>query len=141
MTIGSPQLAMYSLALTILNSRFAKRRLDEVFAVPPHSPPELRLMIDGLKDKIFKTLKISQQQPFELGNLVDVQGIKLELRWWTTIQETLAQNARWFTASLATQAAWAIIAFSFTWVDAFGSEEVSILDIILALILGWKNKN
>ncbi|PVF92989.1 hypothetical protein CPB86DRAFT_829638 [Serendipita vermifera] len=154
LTIGSPQLAMYSLALTILNSRYAKRRLDDIFSQHPH--PQRQLMLNDLKKKIFQTLRFSQQQPFEFGELRphpptldDTRKTADELLWWTAVQETLARRERWFTASLATQAAWAIIAFSFTWVDAFGSEKIGTnitafgLAIalcwswILVLVLGW----
>jgi hypothetical protein len=130
LTIGSPQLAMYSLSLTILNSRYAKRRLNFVFS--QYSQPQRQLLLNDLKKRVFQTLRVSQQQPFQLGNLNqhppdldDVAKTAEELLWWTTVQETLYRRERWFTASLATQAAWVVIAFSFTWVDAFGSEKVS----------------
>ncbi|PVF92990.1 hypothetical protein CPB86DRAFT_801601 [Serendipita vermifera] len=144
LTVGSPQLAMYSLAMTILNSRYVKRRLDEVFS--HRSKPQLQLMLDDLKMRIFKTLRVSQQQPFELGRLEahssdldDDSKTELELRWWSMVDETLEWRQRRFTASLATQAGWAIVAFSFTWVDAFGSEKIgnNVTAFGLAIALCW----
>lgn len=128
LTIASPQLAMYSIGLTILNSRYAKRRLDEVFVIPNDVRIGRANLMD-LKKRIFKTMRISQQQPFELGDLWQVQRAEEELQWWRALQERLEQSGRLFTASLATQIALAIVAFAFTWVDAFGSEEVSRLSI------------
>lgn len=125
---------MYSLAMTILNSRYVKRRLDEIFV--PGFKAQRQLMLDDLKIRIFKTLRVSQQQPFELHNLNphasdldDDSKTELELRWWSIVEETLEWRQRRFTASLATQAGWAIVAFSFTWVDAFGSEKVSLFKV------------
>jgi hypothetical protein len=129
LTIASPQLAMYSIGLTILNSRYAKRRLDEVFVIP-NEVEVGRATLTDLKQRIFKTLRISQQQPFDLGDLWTVQTAEKELQWWRAVQERLQQSGRLFTASLATQIALAIVAFAFTWVDAFGSEEVSDQDSI-----------
>ncbi|PVF92987.1 hypothetical protein CPB86DRAFT_716343 [Serendipita vermifera] len=150
LTVGSPQLAMYSLALTILNSRHAKQRLDQIFS-RDRDPvtPEHRVMHDmlnNLKDRVFQTLRVSQQQSFELGdlrphppNLDDFAKTREELLWWTTVQESLSRRNRRFTASLATQAAWVIIAFSFTWVDAFGSEKIgtNVTAFGLAIALCW----
>ncbi|PVF92988.1 hypothetical protein CPB86DRAFT_877490 [Serendipita vermifera] len=157
LTVGSRQLAMYSLALTILSSRYAKQRLDHAFSqYPEPATLEHLLVLRNLKKEVFQTLRVSQQQPFELGDLrpyppdlSDFTKTKAELLWWTTVQKTLARSRRFFTASLATQAAWVIIAFSFTWVDAFGSEKIGTngtafgLAIalcwswVLVLVLGW----
>jgi hypothetical protein len=130
LTVGSPLLAMYSLTLTILNSRYLKRRLDEAFP-GEEALPEDNIKLRDLKKNMFKTLKLSQQEPFQLGSLdaypPELNGGKLkdeELNWWDEAQKAISSKERWFTASLATQAVSVIIAFSFTWVDAFGSEHV-----------------
>jgi hypothetical protein len=124
LTIGSPMFAMYSLTLTILNSRYLKQRLDEAF-----SGDSIRLR--DLKKNMFHTLKLSQQEPFQLGSLdaypPELDGGRLkdvERHWWDEAQKATEGRERSFTASLATQAVTAIIAFAFTWVDAFGSEHV-----------------
>ncbi|KAG8820240.1 hypothetical protein FRC17_010214, partial [Serendipita sp. 399] len=112
LSVSSPPLAMYSLSLTILNSRYVKRRLDELFLL--HPDPRRQHMLEDLKTRIFQSLRFSQQQAFELGSLGahhpaldDVQKIGFELQWWKALQETLTANARSLTASLATQSAWA----------------------------------
>jgi hypothetical protein len=127
LTVGAPQLAYYSLALTILNSRHIRHRLDRAFAqVRFQSSSPRALMIQELKTRIFKALKMSHQQPFEIDDRLSVpQPFEQELNWWSCLQETLSKSEATFRASLATQMAWAIIAFAFTWVDAFGSENVS----------------
>jgi hypothetical protein len=124
LTIGSPLLAMYSLTLTILNSRYLKQRLDEAF-----SGDSIRLR--DLKKNMLRTLKLSQQEPFQLGSLnaypPELKGGRLkdvERHWWDEARKATESRERSFTASLATQALTAIIAFSFTWVDAFGPENV-----------------
>jgi hypothetical protein len=131
LTIASPQLATYSLVLTILNSRYAKRRLDSLFSQYPHS--KRQLLLKELKEQIFQTLRVSQQQPFELGDLRayppnrdEVEKTNDELQWWTAVQETLTRSKRLFTASLTAQSTWVIISFSFTWVNAFGPKEVRL---------------
>ncbi|KAG8820238.1 hypothetical protein FRC17_010212 [Serendipita sp. 399] len=154
LTVGSPPLAMYSLALTIFNSRYARRQLDGLFL--RYQDPQRQLILDDLKLRVFQSLRVSQQEPFELGNLGpydlrwdNTEKAELELRWWKTLHETLSSKARSFTASLATQAAWAFVAFSFTWVDALGSEKIGTnvtaygLAIslcwswVMVLVLGW----
>ncbi|KAG9055191.1 hypothetical protein FS842_002884 [Serendipita sp. 407] len=129
LTISCPQLATYSLSLSILNSRHVKRRLDELFS--RHPDARRQLVLDDLKERVFQTLRLSQQQPFELDNLGahdpgldDAGKAELELRYWKVLQETLKVKLRSFTASLATQFTWALVAFSFTWMDAFGSEKI-----------------
>jgi hypothetical protein len=124
LTVGSPLLAMYSLTLTILNSRYLKQRLDEAFS-------EDSIRLRDLKKNMFRTLKLSQQEPFQLGSLdaypPELKGGRLkdvERHWWDEARKATESRERSFTASLATQAITAIIAFSFTWVDAFGSENV-----------------
>ncbi|KAG8756949.1 hypothetical protein FRC14_002517 [Serendipita sp. 396] len=129
LTISCPQLATYSLSLSILNSRHVKRRLDELFS--RHPDARRQLVLDDLKERVFQTLRLSQQQPFEPDNLGahepgldDAGKAELELRYWKVLQETLKVKSRSFTASLATQFTWALVAFSFTWMDAFGSEKI-----------------
>ncbi|KAG8822078.1 hypothetical protein FRC17_009656 [Serendipita sp. 399] len=124
LTVGSPQLAMYSLALTILNSRYVKKLLD---TLPTPKEDEERLQLNELKESIFQAFRFSQQEPFALAtydaaSVVDLATLR---SWWRSVRHCLARNSRWFTASLATQAAWAIIAFGFTWVDAFGSPKLT----------------
>jgi hypothetical protein len=115
---------MYSLTLTILNSRYLKRRLDDAF-------PGSSIRLVDLKKTIFHTFKNSQQEPFQLGSLdaypAGLTGRKLqdgERLWWKEAQKAISSRERWFTASLATQAVVVIVAFAFTLVDAFGSEHV-----------------
>ncbi|KAG8867435.1 hypothetical protein FRC20_005753 [Serendipita sp. 405] len=59
--------------------------------------------------------------------------------WWRSVHQSLVKSSRWFTASLATQAAWAIIAFAFTWIDAFGSSKIGtkVTAHGLAIALCW----
>jgi hypothetical protein len=124
-SVGAPPLATYSLVLMLLNSRATKRRLDFVFSRLMSNFLEYRPFLEKLNEKIYWTLRMSQQEPFELGNLRHPVPLTIEMQWWTAVYDTLSRRKRWFSASLATQAAWAIIAFGFTWVDAFGSEKVS----------------
>jgi hypothetical protein len=59
LTVGSPQLATYSLAMTILNSCYAKRRLDETFSRGFKS--QSQELLEDLKIRIIKTLRMSRQ--------------------------------------------------------------------------------
>lgn len=139
LTTGSPLLAMYSLTLTILNSRYLKQCLDEAF-------PGESVRLGALKKNILRILKISQQEPFQLENLDaypnEAEGGRLkdvERHWWHEAQIAVANKERRFTASLAAQAVSVIIAFSFTWVDAFGSEHIgtTVTAFGLATALCW----
>ncbi|KAG8851165.1 hypothetical protein FRB91_008359, partial [Serendipita sp. 411] len=138
LTVGSPPLAMYSLALTLLNSRYAKQLLDEL---PVPKDPEENLQFTEFKASVFQTLKVSQQEPFGVAarTATSSEDFAIVRSWWRSVHHSLKKSARWFTASLATQAAWAIIAFAFTWVDAFGSSKIGtkVTAYGLAIALCW----
>ncbi|KAG8762434.1 hypothetical protein FRC15_008510, partial [Serendipita sp. 397] len=140
LTVGSPPLAMYSLALTLLNSRYVKRLLD---SLPIPKDGDERLQFDELKVTLLQALRVSQQEPFAIAirSADSLGGVDLAIvrAWWRSLRESLMKSARWFTASLATQAAWAIIAFAFTWVDAFGSSKIgtNVTAFGLAIALCW----
>ncbi|KAG8768368.1 hypothetical protein FS842_004424 [Serendipita sp. 407] len=131
---------MYSLALTLLNSRYAKQLLD---SLPIPKNIDEQLQFDELRTAVFQALRISQQEPFAVAiRSADSPGgldLAIVRAWWRSVRESLVKSARWFTASLATQAAWAIIAFAFTWVDAFGPSKVgtNITAFGLAISLCW----
>ncbi|KAG8822077.1 hypothetical protein FRC17_009655, partial [Serendipita sp. 399] len=129
---------MHSLALTILNSRYAKRLLD---SLPMPKDYDGQVQLNELKASLFQTFRFSQQEPFGLAirdaaSLTDLTTVR---SWWRRVHQSVNKSARWCTASLATQAAWAIIAFGFTWVDAFGSAKIgtSVTTSGLAVALGW----
>ncbi|PVG00044.1 hypothetical protein CPB86DRAFT_783180 [Serendipita vermifera] len=140
-TVGAPQLSIYSLILTIFNSRHIRRQLDRAFAQVRFQPSSPRAyMIQELKTRIFKSFKMSHQQPFEVDDRLGVpQSIEQEINWWTCLQKTLSDNEAMFRASLAAQMAWAILAFAFTWVDAFGSENIgtNVTAFGLAIAMCW----
>ncbi|KAG8817993.1 hypothetical protein FRC19_010965 [Serendipita sp. 401] len=137
LTIGSPQLAMYSLALTLLNSRYIKHLLESI----PKSKYEDQ-KLQNLKTGVLQTFRFSQQEPF---GLTVAEGEPLTndfdavVSWWHSTHQSLDKSARWFTASLATQSAWALIAFAFTWVDAFGPRNIgtNVTAFGLAIALCW----
>ncbi|KAG8856554.1 hypothetical protein FRB91_000607 [Serendipita sp. 411] len=138
LTVGSPPLAMYSLALTLLNSRYAKKLLDPL---PAPKDAEKTLQFKELKTSIFQTFRISQQELFALAvrDGASVDDLTTLRAWWRSTSHSLMKGTRWFTVSLATQAAWAIVAFAFTWVDAFSSSNVgtNITAFGLAIALCW----
>ncbi|KAG8800182.1 hypothetical protein FRC17_006949 [Serendipita sp. 399] len=129
---------MYSLALTILNSRYVKRLFD---SLPEPEYSEGQVHLNELKASVFHVFRISQQEPFALAlrNGTSLADFKTVQSWWGTVHRSLSRSSRWFTASLATQAAWAIIAFAFTWVDAFGSSKIgtNVTAFGLAIALCW----
>ncbi|KAG8817490.1 hypothetical protein FRC17_011208 [Serendipita sp. 399] len=138
LTIGSPQLAMYSLALTLLNSRYVKKQLDSLRTLNGDEG-----QLELLKKSVLQTFRFSQQEPF--GLTIPMGAVTSDFvtltHWWHSACKSLEKSARWFTASLATQSAWAMAAFAFTWVDAFGPRNlglnVTAFGLAIALCWSW----
>ena len=107
LTVGSPTLAAFSLALTALNTRWAYNRFSDI-----HYPNSR---------KAAKALVFLQQVPLRLntrdGLLASLIVLSENDTWWEYLVDRLEQTHTW-TIAAATSIAWVIIAFAFTITDS-----------------------
>jgi len=134
MTIGSPALAAYSLALTTLNSRFVYARASRI----PHES----------KTAVARALISLQQIPLELTKDERLLAfIPVGDQWRREIIDRLDRRST-RSIAMASSIAWVIIAFLFTLIDSFvsldspdGASEglsVGILWLwLLCIVIGW----
>jgi hypothetical protein len=139
MTIGSPALAGYSLAITRLNGRWLARRFSYL-----HFPN---------KDHIPLVVSTLQHIPFT----IDASGPLLPSlivlpqndRYWKVLGAA-AKRTRQLSIPVAMNIIWTIVAFVFTIVDSFMSSDGSVTDpgdagysiaavwiYLLPLVVGW----
>ncbi|KAF9648876.1 hypothetical protein BDM02DRAFT_3128752 [Thelephora ganbajun] len=108
LTVGSPTLATFSLALAAVNTRWANERFSTI-SFPNHR-------------NAAKALIYLQQVPLHLttrdGLLASLILLPENDDWWECLVDRLEQTHTW-TIAAATSIAWVIIAFVFTIVDSF----------------------
>jgi hypothetical protein len=136
LTVGSPALAGYSLALTIMNSRWVYKRFNGITY--------------SNRDNAVRVLCILQQLPLEVvsdnGLLASLVVLPENDLWWEDLVERLDHGYTWSIAT-ATNIAWVVVAFMFTVVDSFtnlgfkiysnGQAVGSLWLWLLAIIVGW----
>ena len=114
LTVGSPTLAAYSLALTVLNGRWIAR----VFA--RYTYPNVRNAI--------RILSSLQQLPLEIetkdGLLASLVVLPENDKWWSELVEWIDHTHTW-SISAATSIAWVVIVYVFTLIDSF-REDIAI---------------
>ena len=107
MTVGSPALAAYSLAITSFNAQAVYRRAIRI----PHRE----------KAGVARALLALQQTPLELtGDKRIIRSALSNDRWRQEILERLNKRHTWSFA-IASSIAWAVAPFIFTLIDAFVS--------------------
>ena len=108
LTVGSPTLAAFSLALTAVNTRWANERFSGI-------------QYSNYKNAA-KALIYLQQAPLRLttrdGLLASLIVLPENDDWWEHLVDRLEQTYIW-TIAAATSIAWVIIAFAFTIIDSF----------------------
>ena len=136
LTVGSPALAAFSLALTALNTRWANDRFS-VIHYPNHK-------------KAVKALIHLQQVPLRLttrdGLLASLIVLPENNDWWEYLVDRLERTHTW-TIAAATSIAWVIIAFVFTLIDSFknlgnninsnGQGVGSLWLWLVPIVVGW----
>ena len=136
LTVGSPTLAAFSLAITALNTRWAYNRFSAINY--PNS------------GNAAKALVYLQQIPLRLttrdGFLASLIVLPENDDWWECLAERLEQTHTW-TVATATSIAWVIIAFGFTIVDSFmdlgnnlnsnGQGVGSLWMWLIPIVVGW----
>lgn len=108
LTVGSPVLAAYSLALTVLNTQWIARRFSEF------KYPNVRHAV--------RVLSSLQQMPLEIstehGMLASIVVLPNNDAWWKELAEGLDYIHTW-SISAASSIAWVVIAYLFTVIGEF----------------------
>ena len=138
LTLGSPTLAAYSLALTVLNGRWIARRFAE------YTYPNVRNAI--------RILSSLQQSPLKIetkgGLLASLVILPENDKWWSELIDWIDFTHTW-SISAATSIAWVIIAYLFTLIDSFSTGGIinsinangqgvgSLWLWLLPIVIGW----
>ncbi|ESK91581.1 hypothetical protein Moror_2499 [Moniliophthora roreri MCA 2997] len=136
LTLGSPTLAAYSIAITILNGRWIARLFSS------HSYPNTRNAIRILSSLQQAPLQISLD-PYLLSSLIILPEND---EWWAELVVWIDYTHTW-SISAATSVAWVLIAYVFTVIDSFtditGSYNVSGQGVgsawlwLLPVVIAW----
>ncbi|GLB41079.1 hypothetical protein LshimejAT787_0902940 [Lyophyllum shimeji] len=110
LTVGSPILAAYSLALTVLNGRWIARRFSS------YTYPNTRFAVQILSSLQQSPLKIATDNSLLASLIVLPENDE----WWHELVVWLDYTHSW-SISAVTSIAWVIIAYVFTVVDSFTS--------------------
>ncbi|KAJ7861928.1 hypothetical protein B0H13DRAFT_2204331 [Mycena leptocephala] len=138
LTIGSPTLAIFSLMITTLNSRWIKARFERI--AYPNSNQAV-IILDNLQESLLRVNKTSLdgQIPLLASKIVLPQNDQ----WWQRGAATLAFTHTWSMANIAS-VGWAVIAYIFT----IASMDPSNMNVIgpavacawlwlLPVVVGW----
>ena len=138
LTIGSPTLAAYSLALTVLNSRWLTKRFERL--TYPNARNAVRIL-SSLQQSPIKVVK-------EGGLLASLIVLPDNDKWWTELAKSIDYSHTW-SISAATSIAWVIIAYNFTIISSFaagilnstvhsnGQGVGSVWLWLLPIVIGW----
>jgi len=137
LAVGSPALAAYSLALTVLNGRWIARR----FA--PYRYPNVRHAVQILSSLQQSPLTVTTSGSL-LASLVVLPDND---EWWRELVTWLNYTHTW-SISAVTSVAWVVIAYVFTVVDSFtgdlsllvhshGQGIGSLWLWLLPIVVGW----
>ena len=135
LTLGSPTLAAYSLACTVLNGRWVARFLRS------------RRRKHRNTEHAIHVLNNLQQYPLRLTSDGQLLGSLVENdKWWGYLGKRLAGSGTW-AISTATSIAWVFIAYIFTVIDSFtdltgsinenGQAVGSVWLWLLPVVVGW----
>jgi hypothetical protein len=139
LTVGSPTLAAYSLALTVLNGRWIARRFSK------YTYPNVRNAVRALSSLQQAPVQVSVRD----GLLASLIVLPQNDEWWKELIEWLEYPHTW-SVSAVTSIAWVVIAYAFTVVDSFtgdlspdwvrntcGQSVASIWLWLLPVVVGW----
>ncbi|KAF8465302.1 hypothetical protein BDZ91DRAFT_795030 [Kalaharituber pfeilii] len=149
-TVGSPALATFSLVLTFLNARWIHKRCAETVDLLPKRTfhdREKQKIVKSIFKSMKKVLSVAQQEPYERVQDIrisnDLDGDLLwDEHWWKMLAAAVQKTKRGYTASFVHQLLWVNIAFAFSMVDAFGSENIgnnaTAFGLAIALVWQWE---
>ncbi|KAF8801070.1 hypothetical protein BYT27DRAFT_7198646 [Phlegmacium glaucopus] len=138
LTVGSPTLAAYSLALTVMNGRWIEQHLGRYTANP------------NVRNAI-RILSSLQQSPLEIetehGLLASLVVLPQNKKWWSELKEGINYTHTW-SISAINNIAWVIIAYIFTLIDSFTTGKTNFINAngqavgslwlwLLPVVIGW----
>ncbi|KAF8066807.1 hypothetical protein FPV67DRAFT_1209505 [Lyophyllum atratum] len=137
LTVGSPTLAAYSLALTVLNGRWIARRFSS------YAYPNTRLAVQILSSLQQSPLNITTDN----GLLASLIVLPENDEWWKELIVWLDYTHTWSTPAV-TSIAWVIIAYVFTVVDSFTGDITTSVNAngqgvgslwiwLVPIVIGW----
>jgi hypothetical protein len=116
LAVGSPTLAGYSLALTVLNGRWLDKHIQHILKrFGDDSRGDLFSNVQIVLDRLQQMAFVIKTEDQQLGSLVLLQSGH---RWWKKMEEGLRYPSTW-TISAVTNIAWVFITYVITVVDAF----------------------
>jgi hypothetical protein len=141
LTLGSPTLAAYSLALTVLNGRW----IAQLFST--YKYPNVRSAVRILSSLQQSALRVNTDVDDVL--LASLIMLPQNDKWWEELVVWLEYPHTWST-SAATSIAWVIIAYVFTIIDYFSQDSRSLYTNgpgvgsigslwlwLLPIVIGW----
>ena len=127
LAVGSPALVTYSLAITILNRYWVRKRFDERRATARGR--DVHQKYGEYESRIRASeylLQEAQQVPLrasqEHGWFSSLIVIPDNLEWWNQLERRLRSTRRGVTASLVSQMLFAAITYLFTVISSFEAE-------------------
>ena len=137
LTVGSPTLAAYSLALTVLNGRWVARRFASC------NYPNARNAARILNSLQQSPLRVVLEGPLLASLIVLPENDE----WWAELVVWLDYTYTW-SISAAASIAWVIVAYVFTVIDSFTSDLTSGINAtgqavgsvwiwLLPIVVGW----
>lgn len=137
LTVGSPTLAAYSLALTVLSREWIATRFSRL------NYPNLRGAVLALSNLLQAPLRVSDEGDMLASLIVLPQND----HWWGELNERLQDPHTW-SISAVTSIAWVIVAYVFTVVDSFTGEIIDRMKAcgqgvgslwlwLLPIVIGW----
>ncbi|KZP03914.1 hypothetical protein FIBSPDRAFT_941270, partial [Athelia psychrophila] len=138
LAVGSPTLAAYSLALTVLNQRWVVRRFSGYDFKAFKAHKAMRILANLQQTHI----KVTSSH----GLLASLVILPDNDQWWDKLAKSLEYTQTW-SLSAATSIAWVIIAYLFTVINSFfglldninsnGQAVGSVWLWLLPIVVGW----
>ncbi|KAJ7914779.1 hypothetical protein B0H13DRAFT_2324962 [Mycena leptocephala] len=138
LTIGSPTLAIFSLIITVLNSRWIKWRFEDI--VYPNSNHAV-VILDNPQESLLRVKQTSRngRLPLLASKILLLQNDQ----WWERGAATLEFTHTWTMANIAS-VGWAIIAYIFT-IASMDPSNISVIGPavacawlwLLPVVVGW----
>ncbi|KAF8797494.1 hypothetical protein BYT27DRAFT_7237245 [Phlegmacium glaucopus] len=137
LTVGSPTLAAYSLALTVFNRSWIARRFAG------YTYPNVRNAVRILSSLQQSSLEIETKG----GLLASLVVLPENDKWWSELIESIDVTHTWSTPAI-TSIAWVVLAYVFTLIDAHsegilyytndnGPSLGSLWLWLLPIVIGW----
>lgn len=120
LAIGSPTLAAYSLALTVLNGRWIARRFES------YGYPDAHSAVRFLNSLQQSPLRVTTG-PLLADHVVPLPGHHRD-RWWSMLAASWLSHTHTWSISAATSILWVLVAYVLTVVGSFKNELNTTID-------------